>query len=288
MGVTIPRLPEEATVRHPRHTRIALAATAAVATLGVGVGTAAAAASPSPAPGSSSGRAPAAKRNAALPADATLPQIQAAAKTDVGNRVNDLNAALGRVRAATWLGGDQATLTSDLQGQVAGLQQLGQKIDTDTDATTAKADYMDIFTQYRVYVLELPRTRLVVADDRVTNRAAPRLTKVAGRLQSRETPADQAQVAPLLSDLGTQEKAATGAVNGQVATLEAATPAAWNANHQLLAPERQATKTALADAKKAAGDARQAAADEGVGRHKGTSAPAPGSAPTSQAPGSTA
>lgn len=243
------------TMRYHRPRRLALTATAVLATVGLGAGTASAA---------TGGKQ---HHNAPLARDATLPQIQAAAKTDVSNRVNDLATAISTVQKATDLGGDQAGLLSSLQGEVSGLQQLEQKIAGDTDTTTARADYEGIFTQYRVYLLELPRTRLVMADDRITNAAGPRLTKVASRIQAKETPANQAQAAPLLADLTTQVSHGTGAVNGQVATLQAATPAAWDANHGVLAPERSATKTAVADLKKAASDAKQAAADVGLRQH---------------------
>jgi hypothetical protein len=275
-----------------RMTRIAVAGTAAVASLGLGSTAFAAATTGSTTPAPATTRAHGtAHANVPLPANATLPQIQAAARTDIADRVTDLDAAIAKVQAATYLGGDQATLLGSLQGEVTGLQQLGQKIAGDTDVATAKADYMDIFTQYRVYALELPRTRLVAADDRITNKTGPNLTKVAARIATKGTSTDQAQVAPLLSDLATQVSDATSGVQGQVATLEAATPAAWNVNHALLEPDATATRASVADLKKAASDAKQAAADVGIKRHtKGTTGPGttgsatPGSGTTAPAP----
>jgi len=63
--------------------------------------------------------------------DPTLPQLQAAAATDISNRVAVLDAAVAKLQAATDLGGDQATLIHNFQSDISGLQQLGTNIAAD-------------------------------------------------------------------------------------------------------------------------------------------------------------
>jgi hypothetical protein len=241
-------------------------ATAVVAVIGIGVGTAFAATGSSGTTSSAAattqtgGRA----KEAKLSRHATLQEIQATAATDISNRVDLLNAAIAKVEKATDLGGDQATVLATLRSDETALSQLGHTIAGDGTMQTAKTDYKQIFSDYRVYALVLPVIRQVVVDDRIINTAGPRLTKVAARIAAKETPADQAEVQALLTDLANQVSAATAAVKGQPATLEGYTVADWNANHQLLAPARSATKTAVADLLKARSDAKQAAADVGL------------------------
>jgi hypothetical protein len=253
----MPHLPSRITV---------VGATAVTAIIALGVGTAFAASGSS----TTTGAAAATTRNGShakdpkIPQDATLQQIQAAAATAISKRVSSLNTAIAKVDKTADLGSDQATLLGTLRSDETGLTQLGQTIAGDNTLPTAKTDYKEIFSDYRVYALVLPVTRQVVVDDRIINTAGARLTKVAARIAAHETPADQTEVQALLTDLANQVSAATAAVKGQPATLEGYTPADWNANHQLLNTARSATKTAVADLVKARSDAKQAAADEGL------------------------
>jgi hypothetical protein len=232
----------------------AIAATAAASTLGIGAGIAGAATPPSPTP-----TAP--PHDAPLPKNPTLAQIQAAAVTDISNRVAVLKAAAATVQAATDLGSNQAALLAVLQGDPPALQQLGQKIAGDVTVPTAQADFEQIFTNFRVYALVLPVTRTVLVDDRLTNTAGPRLTAAASRIAARETPTNQSEIQPLLADLASKVSAASSAVDGQAATLLGYTPAQWNANHHLLASAHAATKTARGDLVAARSDAKQARSD---------------------------
>lgn len=203
-----------------------------------------------------------------LPPNPTLQQIQAAAATDISNRVTSLNAAVAKVQKATDLGTDQAPLLHTLQTDVPALQQLGQKIAADTAVQAAQADYEQIFTTYRVYLVALPVTRLVLVDDRATATAGPRLTKVEARIATKETPANQAQVQPLLADLATQVSSATSATKGLPATLEGYTPAQFNTNKHPLDQARNGTKSAVGALTKARSDAKQAGSDVGLGHAK--------------------
>lgn len=230
-------------------------------TVGLLAGVASAGPSGAPRPSAAAPSSKPVKAESDLPANATLQQIQAAATTAVNARVGALNDAIGKVQKATYLGSDQAALLHTCQADVPGLQQLGQKIAADTTAPTARADYERIFTDYRVFVLVLPVSHLVAAIDRIDNTVDPRLTTTAGKISSRVTPADQAQIQPLLTDLTNQVSTAKSATAGLPATLEGYTPAQWNTNHALLADAKGKLQTAKGAVTKARADAKQAAAD---------------------------
>jgi hypothetical protein len=246
--------------------RMTLVATAAVATVGLAAGGAVAYAAGSPAPTKAS-------VSAKLPKGAPLAQIQAAAATAINARISSLNAAIADVQKRTDLGGDQAVLLHSLQADVSGLTQLGVKIAADTDQAAARTDYHQVATNFLVYSLTLPVTHLVSASDRINNTVAPRLTAGAAKIAAKLTPADQATVQPLLTDLTNQVAKAETAIKGLPSSLEAYTPSQLQANHDLLKPARTslaAAKTAITqarhDAKQVAADVRAAHPDKATAR----------------------
>jgi hypothetical protein len=155
---------------------------------------------------------------------------------------------------------------------VPALQTLGQKIAHDTTVATAGADYRDVFTQYRVFALVLPVTRMVGTVDRIHSVTAAKLTTVEHTLAARTTSADSAQVQPLLADLTSKLAAAQSTTSGLPAKLLALTPAQWDANHSLLEAPVAAVKGAVADVKAAAADAKQVRTIERAGRTAGHTA----------------
>jgi hypothetical protein len=204
-------------------------------------------------------------------APTTLAGIQAKAATDVGDRVNALNAAIGRVNGAKGLGASQAGLASYLGADIAPLQQLNTTVQGDTTVQQAAHDFGTIFSGYRVYVLVLPAARIAAGADRATTTAIPNLATDATKAQSRVTPANQAVLQPLISDLDGQIGTATNASNGLAATVLAFTPAQWNANHDLLAASRSALQAASAALAKGRADVKQIVQDlQGSGSDSGS------------------
>jgi len=53
-------------------------------------------------------------------------------------------------------------LSSDIQADINGLTALKAKIDADTDVNTAKADAKTIITNYYIYRIFVPKTRLLI------------------------------------------------------------------------------------------------------------------------------
>ena len=220
---------------------VAVASAAGLGVAGVAGGVAGAAGS-----GSGSAAAP-----------ATLSGIQTKAAAAVTKRVDALNAAIAKVNAAKGLGSAQATLASYLGADIAPLQQLNTKIQSDTTLQQARQDAGTIFSGYRVYLLVLPAARLAGDADRITTTVLPRLTSAAAKAQAHENATNQAQLQPLIDDLNAQISAATTATNGLATTVLGYTPAQWNGNHELLSPARSDDKTANAAIKKARQDVVQ-------------------------------
>ena len=95
----------------------------------------------------------------------TLAGIKAKAATDITDRVNKLNGAIAKVNGAKELGPGQGTLVSYLGTDIAPLQQLNQRIQGDTTVAQAAQDFSTIFTDYRVYALVLPASRIAADAD---------------------------------------------------------------------------------------------------------------------------
>jgi hypothetical protein len=191
----------------------------------------------------------------------TLADIQKSASIKTTKRIGSLNTAIARINAATDItSADRATILATLNGDIAGMNTVEAKIAADTDVATAAADYATIFTTYRVYAVAIPQARFAAAADRMTGTSIPKLTDaetklaaaLAGPDKSKSTPALQAE----LVDMQNQIAAATSGLNGVAAAALAVTPADYNANHDVLSPERGAVKSAIGDVKKAATDGR--------------------------------
>ena len=191
----------------------------------------------------------------------TLAGIKAQAATDITDRVDALNAEIAKVNGAKGLGSDQGTLVSYLGTDIAPLQQLDEKIQGDPTVQEAAADFKTIFTDFRVYVLVLPASRIAADADRITTTAIPALTSDAAKAQAHVDPTNQAELQPLIADLDGQIGTATNASNGLAATVLAYTPAQWNADNGLLGPSKDSDQAAVGAVQKGRSDVRQIVQD---------------------------
>jgi hypothetical protein len=189
----------------------------------------------------------------------SLAGIQAKAAAAVSLRVNDLNAAIAKVKGDQRLGSDNAALAAYLQEEIVPLQALGQKIAGDTTESTAGADDATIFTNFRVLALVLPAAHIAGAADQIDVSAVPGLTGLATRAASRVTPSNQAVLQPLINDLDAQVSAATNATSGVAAAVLAYTPAEWDGDHGLLASAQSSVRSAESDVATARADLKQIA-----------------------------
>lgn len=190
-------------------------------------------------------------------AEVGLPAIKAAAHQAIVARVGALNTAVGVVQGSSYMGSDQAALITWMQGDVSGLQQLDQTIQADTTAAAAKADAQKVFTDYRVFALVIPVVHMVRAADLATNKIAPDFQAAEPKLQAAITKRGATSLQPLLDDLKTQVANAVQLASPLPGQLEGLRPPAWNANHALLQPDRQALETVRTDLRTAREDSRK-------------------------------
>jgi hypothetical protein len=206
--------------------RIGALAVASATALGTAAGVAGAATGSSGSSGNSG-------QSTAAPAG--LSGLKAKANQEVKERVDALNAAIGKANTAKGLGSGQATLVSYLGTDIAPLQQLNTTIQGDTTYKQALADFKDIFSNFRVYVLVLPAAAIAGDAFRDTATVLPNLTTDSQKAQQHVNPKNQASLQPLINDLNTQITTASNATNGLATTVLAYMPPQWNANHNLLA-----------------------------------------------------
>src|SRR6202050_4567478 len=113
----------------------------------------------------------------------TLAGIKSKANTDITDRVNSLNSAIEKVKAAKGLGSGQGTLEAYLGTDITPLQQLDATIQGETSAQQAAADFRTIFTNFRVYRLVLPGAHIAGDAFRVTTTAVPNLQAASTKAQ---------------------------------------------------------------------------------------------------------
>lgn len=211
---------------------------------------------PSPAPTASS----------AAHAPKTLAQVQAAGAKATTDRENKLSAAITKVTADKSLSSsDRSTILGTLNADLAAMKSSAARIAADTTVGQAQTDLKAVFDTYRVLAVALPQARLASDSDRITSSATTTLTKeqatLAGLLSGKDKAKSTAALQADLSDMSSQTKTAAHDADGVDSAALAVTPAAYNANHSVLASEKAAitaARTALTKAKSDAKTIRQA------------------------------
>ena len=143
---------------------------------------------------------------------------------------------------------NRSTLTTQLQEQVNGLTSLSARIQGDNDEATLRADAQRMVTDYRVYVLTIPKARgVMVADIEVA--AADRFSKLADRLATAldQAKGDTTGTQEDLSQMRGKLAAVAAAVPPIPAALLALQPAGYPANHAVLEQARQSLRTGRSD-----------------------------------------
>ena len=159
---------------------------------------------------------------------------------------------------------NRAMLTTQLQEQVNGLTSLSARIQGDNDEATLRSDAQRIVTDYRVYVLTIPKARGVMVAD-IELAAADRFSKLADRLATAlegakgkgDTTGTQEDLAQMRGKLA----AVAAAVPPIPAALLALQPAGYPANHAVLDQARQSLRTGRSDLADASILARRVIAD---------------------------
>jgi hypothetical protein len=159
---------------------------------------------------------------------------------------------------------DRSELTDQLQQQVNGLTSLNAKVQGDNDEATLRADAQRVITDYRVYVLTIPKARGIVVSDIELN-AADRLTKLADRLSTAIDQAkegkDTTKAQTDLASLRAKVAAVAAAITPLPAALLGLQPAGYPGNHPSLEQARQSLRTGRVGLAEAADLARQVITD---------------------------
>jgi chromosome segregation ATPase len=211
-----------------------------------------------------------------------LSRLQTKGKAEIDRRIKNLQQALDKLsKSNTINAADKATLTGQVNDEVSSLTALEAKLNADTTAAAARTDVQSIVSDYRVYVLMLPKVRMVASDDRFSV-VAEKLTSLHDKLQARVnslnlSSATAGQVSTKLTDMKAKlddAKAKFGGLSEQLLVLR---PSDYNSNHAVLETFRAAMATAQSDLKAARDDAKSVIDDLGpgsAGAHS-TASPAP-------------
>lgn len=195
--------------------------------------------------------------------------IITAGDTQITRRETSLNTLKTKISSdlnAHKVTSDQASaLQSDVNTNQTGLTNLKAKLDAETSASAARADYVNIFLQFRIYAVVLPRDYRHLQMDVEMNAKAV-MQKVAPEIKSAigSAPADkQAQLNALYSDYQSQVAAAESQLDTAQQDFPAMTPENFNQNRASYESTRKsldnALKTASADLHKAAKDLKEMA-----------------------------
>jgi hypothetical protein len=193
-----------------------------------------------------------------------LDQLKAKASSEVTKRLEQLRKLDAAVGAARNDCGHNADLRSQLDADRTGLEALNAEIQAETVPAEAAAAFKQIFTHFRIYWLETPKTHVVLGCDRLTGGAAT-LTALEAKIQARadeakasgkDVAAAQAALDTMVAEIASASAAANQA-DDTVIVLEAdkGDRAVLDANNAALTAARQKLRAALADLN----DARKAA-----------------------------
>ncbi|MEY2468548.1 MAG: hypothetical protein QOF21_1246 [Actinomycetota bacterium] len=201
-------------------------------------------------------RDPAAARERAATRERSVDEVKARCLAQIDRRQTALSAAKKRLDNSRFLtDAHQAALDANIEATASGLSSLADTIQGDTEMEQLRADCRKIIDDYRVFVLVIPRGRLVRASDGAIA-AATRLTGVADRLQSaidkakadgKDTSKAEADLAKMKTAIASAKSHASGVYDAVIGL----TPADYNANHDVLMPSRTNVRAAAAAIKEA-------------------------------------
>jgi chromosome segregation ATPase len=208
---------------------------------------------------------------------ARLTELKARADEAVKDRLGQLDKLNGAINGAGADCGQNADVAGQLANDRTGLQQLDATIQAETDGKKAVAEYRQIFTDFRIYWLQTPKTRQVVACDR-ESKADATLTSLKAKIQARVDEAkakgyDVSGAQAALDDMGTKLTDATTKANQASSSVADLQPdkgdqAVLSSNFAALGKGRQDLHAGWTDLQGARHDARTAI-DDLKNLHKG-------------------
>jgi hypothetical protein len=201
----------------------------------------------------------------------------------IAKRLTSLDGLATKINGLVSKGHLTSTQASPLLDQIntnkSGLSALKTKLDGETDITAARADVKNIYLQFRIYAVFLPRTRHVVEMDIMTNVDA-KLKAAEPKIEDAiaKAPADKKdQLNTLYADFKAQLKEAEAQIDAGQGQLPVLTPNTFNADRatydKAFSALQADTKAAHDALEKARNDLHQIAMILGVASNKGTPAP---------------
>ena len=192
---------------------------------------------------------------------AHLANLKAHGTTEIQRRLSNLTAALTKLSATTKLtAADKTALTNQINSEISSLTALKTKLAADTDLTTARADVQNIVSDYRVYVLLLPKTRLIATADSFST-VETQFNTLANLLQAKidstkKAGKDVTALQASLNDLDAKLTDARTKSSSVIAPLLALQPGDYNSNHAVLVNYRNTLRAADTDLTTARDDAK--------------------------------
>jgi hypothetical protein len=181
---------------------------------------------------------------------------------EISRRLTTLNSLATGINSAQHLSSsDKSSLSSEVSTETAGLNTIQTKLNAETTVSEAVADDTDVITEYRVYVLVVPKVYIVIAADNQQSVEAA-LTKAASGFQAVLTNAQNAgknvsSLQPLLSDLNSRVTAANSISSNMESSVVSLQPSDYNSDHTLLVGDYNTLQTAQSDNQAALNDANQ-------------------------------
>ena len=181
------------------------------------------------------------------PSSSTIAAVTKCARTDVkcviafgDQRIDERTAALTKLNdkanfqvAAGHITSSQASaIQADVTSNQSGLATLKSKLDAETDADAARQDVRNIYTQFRIYAVVLPRDYHEIVLDIMTNVQA-KLAGLEPKLQQAiaSAPAgEQQQLNTLYSDYTAKVSAASTQITNANGLVSYFTPDNFNNN----------------------------------------------------------
>lgn len=183
--------------------------------------------------------------------DTKTDNLKNRASNEITRRITSLTHVINKISAIKRLTQNQKdSLISNIQSEIESLKLLNSKIQTDTDIVTLRTDIKSIVTSYRIYLLYLPQTQIIIAADALLT-TADTLTELTTKLQSRinETKSKGEDVSTLettLAEMQAKISEAKTQANNAIDAVSILKPTDYPGNK----PELQSARTMLQTAHK--------------------------------------
>lgn len=138
-----------------------------------------------------------------------IANLQTRAVKEIDRRINSLNELISKINSIKKISFNVKTqLITQIQTEIANLNTLKTKIQSDTTLDTLQTDVKSIITSFRVYAYFMPKITIMVAADKL-NQTTENLSSISAKLQTRINEAkskgmDTANLETLLTDLNNQ------------------------------------------------------------------------------------